>query len=212
MVRPIAEPHTIAITVNDLLKKLADPEALKFIVPVLVGFLSAIIGFISAFTMSLISPFIANRTESKKLRTIKSLAMLEDIASRIQKVEAQHLYFEAFWRANYGHHADFDDNIQNFDSKRSLFEQEYQTIRELCRNVTELEEKLLGAWLYVRPKALNSIEAYLKLCRFIHHTDNIGLIDDFHESFFRNLLEGDRPASRRKLFATAKRQLINCAP
>ncbi|RYG66278.1 hypothetical protein EON80_15740 [bacterium] len=197
---------------NDLLKKLADPEALKFIVPVLLGFLSAIIGFISAFTMSLISPFIANRTESKKLRTAKSFAMLEDIASRIQKVESLHIYFEEFWKSNYGHHDDFDENIQNFDSRHALFAQEYKTIREIWNNITEIQEKLLGAWLYICPKALSSIEKYLMICRFSYHEDGIGFIDEFHKSFFRNLLESGRPESRRKLFSIAKNQLIKCAP
>ena len=149
---------------NEFFESLSEPDSLKFVVPALVGIAIAILSFVSGFVGSLISPMVAKKTESKKIRTTKGLAILEDVAAQLQKVEGQHKYFEEFWKQNYGHHDNFGSNIKNFNSKESLFHHEYSLIRELRANVSELENKLLGKWIYLSPKALAAIDSYIPFC------------------------------------------------
>ncbi len=187
------------------MEELLKPENLRILIPVTIGFIAACIGFITAMSVAISSYLLGKRTEVNKIKLNKSYKLAEKIAKHVEKVERSYLYFEAFWKENYGH-VSFDKGITNFNSKPTLFDEQYKSIQALSNDRHKLGVCLLGAWLYIPQDAVELVQDYIAVGNFSWKDDAAGLFDDYNERFFENLLHPKNKKEREKAYLKVKKR------
>jgi hypothetical protein len=186
-----------------MMDKLLDPESLKLLVPVAVGFIAACIGFFSACSVSIIGHFLNKRAEVNKIKIAKAYELTERIAQSMQRIENGYCRFANVWHANYADHIGFKEAIANFQTHQSLFQAEYELINQQLTERSTLGSLLDGAWVYLPPSLLITVANYLEVGNFSRQHDATGLYDNLVECFFDNLLDMARIKNRKKLYKKA---------
>lgn len=105
----------------------------------------------------------------------------QDFSARKSLLEQYH--------ANFDHMNGIADAMDSFLKYETLYMGMKDTIESLPDGISQLKELNQKATIYFNKTTTERIDSYIKATVFSYHTDGIGLINNYAEAFFTNLLE-----------------------
>lgn len=145
-----------------------------------------------ALIMALVGFFVGRKSKHDDIQIGKRHSFAEGLSVLLQKDFQNRQQLAEGFRLNFSNEVTISEAIKAFHKHQSSFSGMRTTMQEVQSDVTELEALNRQAAIYMGEKTTRIIDEYISATRFAYATDGVGLINDFDERFFENLLEKKR--------------------
>ncbi|MFH1931277.1 MAG: hypothetical protein ABIN18_06780 [Pseudomonadota bacterium] len=168
----------------------------KIILPILTAIASAIITY-----------FVTRKQKIDDVTIKRGIDVAEKLALTVQDIMKDEEYFYETYKRNYGHVADMEEAVHNFERMESLYSNDYERIRKLAENRKQAIDDLKIARLYLNNIIVEDIQAYVNIGLFSFTHDGHGMINTYYLDFFKNLMDKNNRLKRVSLSGSIKSDL-----
>jgi hypothetical protein len=164
-----------------------------------IEYLKIILPNISAIFAAAVAYYFGRRKSYDDIRIKRGVELAEEISVGFQNVVELYEYFYEFYNKNYGHVSSVQYAAENFSRQSSLFKNEYELIETLNEKSSKLTEIIKKSRIYLNNRIIDDMLLYLSYGKFTWHSDSVGLINTYYETFFENIINPDLNAKRKRV-------------
>lgn len=131
----------------------------------------------------------------------------EQLSALLQKDFHNRKLLAEQYHSNFDHISNISEAIHYFNKHETLYQGMRDAMSELPAGVDKLQEINRSAAIYLVESTTCAIEEYIENTRFSFKSDGIGLMNNYAECFFTNLLDETRSSKLAEGYKNAMRGL-----
>jgi hypothetical protein len=170
----------------------------KVVVPIVIAAVSLFGGY-----------WLVARIRRNQVQVERRMAVVEKMAAALQEDRERRTRIREWFKGNF-RNVPFADAVSDFRRSNATYEDMYEEIAELQQATARLWTARRDAEIYLDDPTIAEVESYIALTR-VTWKSSPGIVDNFHDEFFKKLLDPVNTDELSKKYGSAFAMLRSAA-